>query len=144
MLTIFCFIIGGFFISLKYDILILAWFIMKKLLITTIFFALILGLSACSLKPQAADTRPIFFYSTGCPHCQNVEKFLADNNVRGKYSFLEKEISDDRNNTALMVKYAKVCDLNTDNLGVPMLYSQGKCLSGDVDIINFFKSQLSL
>ena len=95
---------------------------------------------------QAAITESnasmILFFGKGCPHCENVDKFIQENNVKEKVKFDELEVFFDKSNEKLMEEKAKDCGVSTDNLGVPFLWNEGKCFSGDVDIINFFKSQI--
>ncbi|MDD3285675.1 MAG: hypothetical protein PHG95_03530 [Patescibacteria group bacterium] len=80
----------------------------------------------------------ILFYSLSCPHCQNVEKYIQENNVKDKYSFSQLEISADRKNSEMLVAKAEICGLDTGSLGVPFLWTGEKCLLGDTDIIDFF------
>jgi len=89
-------------------------------------------------KPMpSADQGMILFYSLSCPHCQNVEQYIQENNVKDKYSFNQLEISDEKNSKLLVAK-AKICGLDTQTLGVPFLWTGEKCLLGDADIIDFF------
>ncbi|MBN2884709.1 hypothetical protein JXE04_02175 [Patescibacteria group bacterium] len=82
----------------------------------------------------------ILFYSLSCPHCQNIEQYINDNQIKEKYSFIELEISDNQKNSAKLIQIAKDCGYNTNNLGVPFLWTGKNCLMGDKDIIDFFKS----
>jgi hypothetical protein len=93
-------------------------------------------------KSNVSTADIILFYGDGCPHCANVDKFIAENNVKEKIKFDELEVFNNKDNAALMGEKAKACGISDDKLGVPFLWNNGKCLSGDVDIINFFKSQI--
>lgn len=84
----------------------------------------------------------ILFFGKGCSHCENVDKFIQENNIKEKVLFEELEVFLNKDNAKLMGEKAKECQLNDKNLGVPFLWNNGKCFSGDVDIINFFKGQL--
>jgi len=81
----------------------------------------------------------ILFYSLSCPHCQTVEQYINDNQIKEKYSFTELEISENQKNSAKLVSIAKDCGYDTNNLGVPFLWTGESCLMGDVAIIDFFK-----
>jgi len=84
----------------------------------------------------------ILFFGKGCPHCENVDKFIQENKAKEKVSFEELEVFLNKDNAKLMEEKAKECQLDAKSLGVPFLWNSGKCFSGDVDIINFFKGQL--
>jgi glutaredoxin len=87
-----------------------------------------------------ADTKNmVLFYSLSCPHCQNVEDYIASNGVKEKYDFAQLEISQNQKNSDALVKKARACGLDTQGLGVPFLWTGEKCLMGDTDIIEFFK-----
>ncbi len=103
------------------------------------------GASAQSKKQaeQAAatpiKTNIIFFYGQGCPHCADVEKFIADNNIAAKVKYDFVEVWYNQANAKLMMQKAQECGLNQDQIGVPFVYSQGKCYVGTPDVENFFK-----
>lgn len=91
----------------------------------------------------ASRPKMILFYSDSCPHCLNVADFISANNVKGQIKFRELEVSTNQANANLMIAKAKSCGLNTDQgLGVPFFFDGKNCLTGDVDIINFFKSKI--
>lgn len=89
------------------------------------------------IKVEAPEM--ILFYSLSCPHCQTVARHIDDNKIKEKYSFTELEISENQKNSAKLVQVAKDCGYNTNNIGVPFLFTGDTCLMGDVDIIDFFK-----
>lgn len=113
----------------------------KKFLFLFAFLALIL--SACSKEPVQSNGGPIFFYGETCPHCQKVEEYMVENSIRDKYLFQEMEVSKNKANAAVFGQKAKECGLDLNKLGVPMLYENGTCYMGDVDIIKFFDSKFS-
>jgi glutaredoxin len=84
----------------------------------------------------------ILFYGQGCPHCANVDKYIAENNVKDKVTFAELEVFSNRDNAKLLEEKAVVCGLATDSIGVPFLWDGSKCKVGDQDIINFFKEKI--
>lgn len=85
-------------------------------------------------------TTPILFYSTTCPHCKNVEDYLTKNKVKEKIKIEELEISDP-SSAQKFVQAAEICQLDPNTTGVPLLYADNKCYSGEVDVINYFKSK---
>lgn len=111
----------------------------KKFLFLFVFLSLIL--SACSKEPVQNNDGPIFFYGETCPHCQKVEEYMTENSIKDKYSFQELEVSKNKANAAIFGQKAKECKLDLNKLGVPMLYDNGACYMGDVDIIAFFENK---
>jgi len=89
-------------------------------------------------QKTSSDNGRILFYSLSCPHCQNVEKYIQENNIKNKYSFSQLEVSANKQNREILVAKAKICGLDTQSLGVPFLWTGEKCLLGDTDIIDFF------
>ena len=88
--------------------------------------------------------RIILFYKDGCPACATVEKFIQDNNVESKVLFERKEISNDKQNEALLTLLVqKKCNLKTDT-SLPVIWDglDSKCVSGEQDVINFFNDKL--
>lgn len=125
---------------------------LKKLAIVPfLFFAFFLA--GCAFQNQDTqnqnaqinqdDSSIIFFYGEECPHCQAVEEYFSKNNVSEKVEFSQREVYHEKGNAALMAEKAKVCGIGEDELGVPMLWNEGRCLFGDVDIINFFNEKLN-
>jgi len=83
----------------------------------------------------------LLFVSETCPHCQNVEEWLDDNpDIKTKAKLDSKFISDDQNKKLLAQK-AQECQLDgSKGIGVPFVYSEGKCIMGDSEIIDYLKN----
>ena len=84
----------------------------------------------------------IFFYGDGCPHCAVVEKYIKDNSVDQKIDFQVKEVYYNKSNSEELGKKAEACGINTNEIGVPFLWDGSKCLIGDQDIVDFFKTKI--
>jgi len=97
--------------------------------------------SAATPATSTADV--ILFYGIGCPHCQKVEDYMAQNNVESKIKMDKMEVFANKDNALLMEDKATQCGISQDNLGVPLLWVKGKCYSGDQEVIQFFKTQLN-
>ena len=103
------------------------------------------GKPAASTNAPASETNYIInngdivlFWGDGCPHCANVEKFLADNkDLADKLKVRKFEVYNDKEAQKLFATKAKECGLSS--LGVPTLYKNGKCSQGDVPIIEELK-----
>ncbi len=132
---------------------------MKKLFVSSIFLLTILIFAGCgnsasdgqkaNLGSAATsqdnwdNSNAIFFYGDGCSHCKIVEDYFRENNVGEKMQFSKKEVWSTKANLNLMLEKAKECGLDEKKLGVPLLWVEGKCYSGDKDIIQYFSDKLS-
>ena len=85
----------------------------------------------------------ILFYGDSCPHCALVEDYIKENGIGDKISFSQKEVYHNQNNAKELEEKAKICGMPTDSIGVPFLWDGSKCLVGDQDIIDFFKSKIN-
>jgi len=115
------------------------------------FLFLPLLLTGCVSQSQTAKTetnpllgKNILFYGDTCPHCKIVEQYISDNQILNKMPLAQKEVYKNQTNAAEMVVAARACGLSQNDLGVPFLWVDNKCLSGDTDIVNFFKTKFKL
>jgi len=128
----------------------------KNIIFSTVLFAIILALSLVILikdrnigpdidqsqnNGNEIKSEIIFFYGDSCPHCQIVEKFIDENKIKDKISFISKEVYNNKQNSNELVAKAKICGLPTDSIGVPFLWDGQKCLIGDQPIIDFFSAK---
>lgn len=86
---------------------------------------------------------PIFFYGNTCPHCKDVEEWMTENKIEEKIQIVKKEVYDDKVNSLELTQAAKNCGLPTDNIGVPFLYAEGKCLVGTPDITSYLSQKMA-
>jgi len=86
----------------------------------------------------------ILFYGTGCPHCANVDKYIEENKMKDKVQFTEEEVFFNKCNAKLLEQLAVRCGLPINEIGVPFLWDgvSSACVSGDQDIINYFKAKI--
>jgi len=82
----------------------------------------------------------ILFYGKGCPHCANVENFLEKNNLKLE----QKEVYYNNENKKLLLEKAKICQIDKNSVGVPLLWDEKKsqCLLGEEEIINFLNQKI--
>lgn len=120
---------------------------MNKAIIFTIILIILAG--GLFWGFQSGSEGIILFYGDGCPHCKNVEDFIATNNIDQKVKYTKLEIPFNGKtspqlvvNADLLTRVAKKCGLNVSNgLIIPFLYDgNNKCFTGDIDTINFFKN----
>jgi hypothetical protein len=124
----------------------------KKIIIIIVVVAALIGLIAWYLSSnKVQDNRLIFFYRTDCPHCKNVEDYVAANNVEQKITFEKLEVSSDQKNATLLFSKLGICGVDTSaGAPVPVLWdgkdsnlkNSQRCTVGDVDIIKYFSDKI--
>jgi glutaredoxin len=122
----------------------------KKIILTTILFSvvvLILGYvvvgSMQNKNNQNNSTtinlpskeKIVFYYGITCPHCKDVEEWMKKNKVEEKIKIEKKEVYQNQKNNQELEEVAKSCGLNTMMIGVPFLYTDGKCYIGTPEVI---------
>ncbi|MDP1884302.1 MAG: nitrophenyl compound nitroreductase subunit ArsF family protein [Candidatus Moranbacteria bacterium] len=86
----------------------------------------------------------ITFYSgDNCPNCVNIQKYLADNGVKEKMAFEEKNVDKNETDAEQMAEDAMRCNVDPEAFGVPFLWADGKCYTNEKDIIDLFKQKLN-
>ncbi len=122
----------------------------KKLWLLTSLALIILIVAGGIWRSQARQGEPqpkeaiIIFYSQNCPHCATVDEYLAANNIAEQIPFQHLEVSSNQANALRLAQKAKICDLDTSAIGVPLLWDPATqtCLMGDQPIIGFFQNKL--
>lgn len=118
---------------------------MRKFFFGLVLFSALSVLSGCGnqVAPLEDNSPIILFYSTACPHCQVVEKYIADNNIKDKVQFSQHEVSSDQASAALMLQRQQACpQFDPKSVGaVPFLWTADKCYFGQDEIIQFFKDK---
>lgn len=99
-------------------------------------------------KTDSSGSNPdfILYYGSTCPHCKTVEKYIADNGLEQKLKIAQKEVFENQDNNTELVDKATICDIDTNKLGVPLLWDNlnSKCYEGDQEIINFLKQKAGI
>jgi len=128
---------------------------MKKFLLICSILFLPFILLGCSKKEASVGVTnqntssqylligPTLFISSSCGHCANVKKFISDNDVTDKVQFAEKEVSESLVNYNTWLQAGKSCGI-TEKLGVPLLYDNGKCYMGEVEVMDYFKTKAGI
>jgi hypothetical protein len=96
-----------------------------------------------SLENEATpiNSSVILFYGRECSHCQDLDKFLAENQMAEKIQFDRLEVFHNPKNRAILTEKAKKCGIeNEQEIGVPFLYDieDNKCFTGTPEIEDFF------
>lgn len=85
----------------------------------------------------------ILFYGKECPHCQIVEEYLDKNKIFEKFSFVRSEVFHNENNQKIFVEKYKSCGVSDKGeMGVPMLWADGKCYIGQDKAIEYFQNKV--
>jgi len=112
---------------------------MKKniyIILLIVILVIIASIVFLTYKPK---TEIILFYSIECPHCEKVRNFIATNNI---HNVTEKEISQNSSNLMQLIKIQKRCGIPVKSyVEIPLLWTGTKCVTGDQDIIKFFKQK---
>ena len=128
----------------------------KKIIIVLVIIAVLVGLYKITSKNPAFNTNNgidtnsadmIIYWGEGCPHCENVKKFVAANAIDSKLKISWKEIYKDKKNQVEMAKTLEKCpevDVSK-GMGVPLGFSitEQKCYVGDEPIINWMSAHVS-
>lgn len=93
---------------------------------------------------DTADASTIYFYGEECPHCKDIAKFLEENNIAEKVSFVKKEVWRNPQNARAMDRKMDECDLPKEGRGVPFVWSEGKCFVGGPDVEGFFREKAGI
>ena len=118
---------------------------MKKII--TLAIALLIFFGIFKLLSQAPSTGTttddqadmILYWGVDCPHCENVKKYITDNNLDSKLKINQKEVYYNKQNQNEMLSRAQKCNLDTSNgMGVPFAFftSDSTCVLGDQPIID--------
>jgi hypothetical protein len=85
-------------------------------------------------RPGAAPTAPlpvkksvVFYYEPTCPHCRQLELFIASNHLDEVFNVTRKDVTSDPNNRAEMEAVHRTCLNGAGDLWVPMVTQDGRC-----------------
>jgi glutaredoxin len=100
--------------------------------------------SATSQKNlQALENQITYYYGENCPHCLRVLQFIEENKIAGKVTFTKKEIGSISNGTEFL-QVAKKCGISASEAGVPLVYAEGKCFMGEIEVTDFFREKAGI
>ncbi len=101
-------------------------------------------------SPQTSSDKfdLVFYWGDGCPHCENVEKWLKENNSDNQLKISYKEVYTNKTNQTELYDIAKqYCPeiIDNGNIGVPTGFDplSKKCIQGDTPIIDFLSDKLT-
>ena len=114
------------------------------LLIATI---VVFGIYKLTSRPDSGNPNTqadvVLYWGEGCPHCENVKKFIQDSQVDQKISINQLEVYKNKVNQKAMQDAAMRCNMDiSQGLGVPLAVIDNKCLVGDTPIIDAIKQKI--
>lgn len=126
---------------------------MKKIIFPALIIIAIVGSFLFVFRQRPGETKPevkggnnfsvILFYGETCPHCKKVEEWLVDHpQIEKNVNLVKKEVYYNQENGRELAAKAKECNIDeSQGIGVPFLYDNGKCLVGDQPIIDYLSSK---
>lgn len=109
----------------------------------TYFFINSKKVSSPPISNSEADL--IVYWGEGCPHCENVKKFVKENNLDSKIKILYKEVYNNTGNQKELESTVQKCPEidSSRGIGVPLAFDtkNSKCLYGDTPIIEWLKTK---
>lgn len=83
---------------------------------------------------EIKDDQVYLFVGEGCPHCENVEKFIEENKIADKIKITTLEVFVNKGNQKLYLEAYKKCGKDTKQISVPVMFYKGECIEGDKGI----------
>lgn len=116
------------------------WLIILAVLVLLVFFYF----RSVKTPDVSKNENIILFYGNECPHCRTVEKYIDENKISEKINFSQAEVFHNDNNQAVFIEKYKICGVtDEEDLGVPMLYADGKCYVGQDEVIGYFQKSVN-
>lgn len=118
------------------------------LLIVAVVGVLLVGLVVWGIStPSPEDSEEtasiVYYYGENCSHCRDLTKFLEENGIPEKISFVKKEVSNNAKNAREIERRAKECGIASNAIAVPFVWSEGKCFIG-TEAENFFREKAGM
>ena len=89
--------------------------------------------------PLTSNTsQVILYYGVTCPHCHDMIGIIKENGYEDEFDIVYKEVYNNKTNSGELLEVSQGCNLNTNSIGVPFAYYQGKCYIGVPDIAPIF------
>lgn len=126
----------------------------KKIIVYILIVLVVLGVGLFGYNklknktPEAVNPSEtsgmILFYGDTCPHCKVLDEWIEENKIKEKIEFSNLEVFNNQENQKLLIDKATVCEIATDSIGVPFLWTGSDCVVGDEPIKLFFQEKLNL
>jgi len=86
----------------------------------------------------------IYYYSSTCAHCKEVEEWMKKNKIEEKIKLEKKEVWYNRENAVELQEVARFCKLDPNAIGVPFLWADGKCYIGTPEVERVLSEKLKV
>lgn len=116
----------------------------KKILLASVAATLLFVNVAAAQYSPISDNDNVYYYSLTCPHCRNVDSFFKQYGIVERFNIVKREVSQSPSNAKEFYDLCVAKNVPPEEMGVPYLHFEGQCISGDVNIINFFKNKIGL
>lgn len=101
--------------------------------------------ASAPVDDNTLNSQMIYYYGEECSHCQRIQTFLEENKIAETISYIKKEVWYDAQNNAEFLRRAQsVCGIDQSKLGVPFVIVDGKCYSGEVEVMKIFKAKAGI
>ncbi len=77
-----------------------------------------------------AKEQVTLFWGVSCPYCHTVKERISEEELDEKIDILELELQENRENITQFEEKIKLCNINPQQAGIPMLFADGKCYQG--------------
>lgn len=124
---------------------------MKKVILWLIAWVALLGLASCApVKQDSGDIiNPeadyVYFYGSTCPHCQELNKKLEEEDIYSKVALEKREVYYNSVNRDSFLAVQKKLGLDSENTGVPFVLEKatGEYATGVGPAFNLLTKNLS-
>lgn len=88
---------------------------------------------------------PTYYYGDTCPNCHKVDDFIRENNLEGSFPLTRKEVYKNQTNAQELTKIAvEKCNIKANEIGVPFMVADGRCMVGHVEIVGYIKEKTGI
>jgi glutaredoxin-related protein len=115
------------------------YFLIAGGIIAIVVIFVMIYLKSAQTPNIAGSEKVILFYGKECPHCQIVEDYISKNKIADKVEFSQAEVFHNQSNQKIFLEKYKTCGVTDEKeMGVPMLWADGKCLVGQDKVMEYF------
>lgn len=117
---------------------------MKKILTILVSFFVLASCSSTPVDIINPDANFLYFYGATCPHCQELNAYLENNDMYPELSLEKREVYYNADNNALFLALSKELGIAQSELGVPFVYNKttGKYTVGVQPAIDQFTASI--
>jgi len=80
--------------------------------------------------PSLAKEQVTLFWGVNCPYCHTVKEKINEERIAQEIDIEEIELQENKENLSKFEEKIKECNINPQQAGIPMLFTDGKCYQG--------------